>query len=382
MTIVFISYRRADSRPFVERLHDHLEQKLGSNNVFQDVDNIPIGADFVQFISQYIARSHYVLVVIGPHWATSMAQRQNQEDFVRLEIETAFNLGKKVIPVLVGNASMPSSNELPQSVRRICSLNAAQVRDNPFFKDDVATLIQHILSNQSLGSSKYTNTNEQVNSVTRSEPPDLSALLGESPEWYSVKPQAVTIRHGKWVEKEQKAGLFNKNTVLSYVESRAETLNVNSFWIASYPIINCQYDVFLNSNDGYSDIRSWISIPQNPAKPLTTNRYDVRTNVNWYETSAFCRWLTMKINFGTWENYRRGGSRIWFSLPREEEWQASMAQCSSQMPHNPNWEWVDTRASNMDGEFGPDGIVNGESYVVIRGGTKGHNTTRWNFISD
>jgi hypothetical protein len=51
-------------------------------------------------------------------------------DYVRLEVETALgNAGVTVIPVLVGGARMPLSDELPESVRALSRRNALEVSD-------------------------------------------------------------------------------------------------------------------------------------------------------------------------------------------------------------------------------------------------------------
>jgi hypothetical protein len=40
---IFINYRREDSIAIAGRLHDRLAETFGRDNVFMDVDNIPVG---------------------------------------------------------------------------------------------------------------------------------------------------------------------------------------------------------------------------------------------------------------------------------------------------------------------------------------------------
>jgi len=60
-----------------------------------------------------------VLVLIGSQWAETLKERQNQpEDFVRIEVETALEQRKRVIPILIEDASFPTVDDLPQRIGR------------------------------------------------------------------------------------------------------------------------------------------------------------------------------------------------------------------------------------------------------------------------
>ena len=50
------------------RLHDRLAHAFGRDNLFMDVDHIPVGADFVAHLNSQIAACSVFLVVIGPNW--------------------------------------------------------------------------------------------------------------------------------------------------------------------------------------------------------------------------------------------------------------------------------------------------------------------------
>jgi hypothetical protein len=43
---VFISYRRKDSHYIADRIYDWLEREFGRDNLFKDIDAIPLGRDF------------------------------------------------------------------------------------------------------------------------------------------------------------------------------------------------------------------------------------------------------------------------------------------------------------------------------------------------
>jgi hypothetical protein len=134
MAGVFVSYRRSDSAGHTGRLMDALVEGFEPQQLFRDIEAIEAGADFVEAINRAVADSSVMLVVIGPQWLTAQTsdskRRIDQEnDFVRLEIEAALSLDLRVIPVLVGDASMPSADGLPASLKTLARRQAQEISD-------------------------------------------------------------------------------------------------------------------------------------------------------------------------------------------------------------------------------------------------------------
>ena len=147
MARIFLNYRREDSRADAGRLYDHLSQRFGPDNIFMDLDKIPLGHDFVEVIQNAVGSCDVLLAVIGRQWLTStdpQGQRRldNPEDFVRLEIVTALERRIRVIPVLVGGASMPRSTELPDVLQPFARCQAFVVGDR--FDPDIDRLIKEL----------------------------------------------------------------------------------------------------------------------------------------------------------------------------------------------------------------------------------------------
>ena len=145
MARLFISYRRDDSQGFAGRLAQDLGRALGEHQVFSDVE-IPPGLDFSAVLHQAIAASDALLVVIGRRWAAESSQGYPSRlfepaDWVRTEIEAALAQGKLIIPVLVGGASMPAADALPDSIRALTRLQALPMSDR-HWQADLATLLQ------------------------------------------------------------------------------------------------------------------------------------------------------------------------------------------------------------------------------------------------
>jgi YVTN family beta-propeller protein len=131
---LFICYRREETAAHAGRLYDALVAQFGEPNVFMDIELEP-GIDFVDHIREVVGSCHVLLVILGPKWATlsdgaDHARIGDEDDFVRLEVETALRRSDvRVIPLLVGGARMPHSDELPEPVRGLTRRNAFELSD-------------------------------------------------------------------------------------------------------------------------------------------------------------------------------------------------------------------------------------------------------------
>lgn len=81
---------------------------------------------------------------------------------------------------------------------------------------------------------------------------------------------------------------------------------MDEFWIARYPITNTQYQALIEDG-GYQNERWWPDLVRPKPEPSRwTQGNRPRTDVNWYERVAFCRWLT-RLRDGL----RDGTSKSW-----------------------------------------------------------------------
>ena len=150
MPKVFISYRRTDTMKDAGRIYDRLVEAFGKDNVFKDVDAIPIGSDFRWVLRDAIQNCDVVLVLIGNKWlevdtATGLRRIDAENDFVRFEIEYALAQPHViVIPVLIAPAQAPNPDELPELLKKMVFLNMAIVREDPDFHTDMTRLIKQL----------------------------------------------------------------------------------------------------------------------------------------------------------------------------------------------------------------------------------------------
>ena len=77
MPKIFLSYRRQDSAGVAGRIFDRLRAHFGDNAVVMDVDTIPFGVNFQEYLNAEVARCDVLLAVIGPKWlGKTRARRQ------------------------------------------------------------------------------------------------------------------------------------------------------------------------------------------------------------------------------------------------------------------------------------------------------------------
>ena len=153
MARIFLSYRREDSGGWAGRLYDRLSQRFGDEHVFMDIDAIEPGLDFVEVIQQAVLSCDVLITLIGRQWltvadATGKPRLTNPEDFVRLEIATALERNIRIIPVLVQDAPMPRSADLPDDLKRLSRRNALEISDTRFHSDvdRLITVLDSVLS--------------------------------------------------------------------------------------------------------------------------------------------------------------------------------------------------------------------------------------------
>ena len=137
---IFINYRRDDSAPYAGRLYDHLRHSFPEQKVFMDIDAIDPGEDFVDAINRTLESSRVVLAIIGRSWVaaaddTGQRRLDNPDDYVVRELSAALASKARVIPVLVGGASMPRTDALPLPLAALARRHAIEVSDTRFSSD-------------------------------------------------------------------------------------------------------------------------------------------------------------------------------------------------------------------------------------------------------
>ena len=102
--MIFISYRKEDSRDLALSLADKLQDHFGKEAVFLDRDQIEPGDNWRDKIETALSKATVVLAVIGPRWLITYdeyGQRRidQDDDILAYELSLALQKGKIIIPL-------------------------------------------------------------------------------------------------------------------------------------------------------------------------------------------------------------------------------------------------------------------------------------------
>jgi len=152
-TKVFISYRRSDTRHLAGRIDERLRSELSDDQIFFDIDSIPLGLDFRDQIVTALNETAVILALIGERWINPDWRKsgsrwfglvKSRQDFIQVEMELGLDMGIPIIPVLVDGVFMPEDRFLPATMREFVALQAAQVRSGREFLSDMSTIVRQI----------------------------------------------------------------------------------------------------------------------------------------------------------------------------------------------------------------------------------------------
>jgi hypothetical protein len=137
---VFLCYRREDSGAHAGRVKDWLERDFGADVLFMDVDNIPMGRNFVKVLRAEVTKCEVLLAFIGRNWLDvrdedGSRRLDNPNDFVRIEIAEALKRDIPVVPILLDGARIPSASHLPKELEELSFRNGIDLRLSSFHSD-------------------------------------------------------------------------------------------------------------------------------------------------------------------------------------------------------------------------------------------------------
>jgi hypothetical protein len=149
MNKVFICYRRDDSRDISFNLYKALCRRFGDESVFIDIESIPYSVDFREHVRKSLEDMDVVVAVVGNRWLDARNEDgkrrlDNPDNFVRVELQTAFALERTVVPLLVGQAEMPRESDLPPALGGFAFRNAAELREGPKYDSQLTELLDGI----------------------------------------------------------------------------------------------------------------------------------------------------------------------------------------------------------------------------------------------
>ncbi|HKX44985.1 MAG TPA: toll/interleukin-1 receptor domain-containing protein, partial [Burkholderiaceae bacterium] len=176
---IFISYRRDDAAGYARAIYDELARRFGAERVFIDVDDIPAGQAFDEAIRSAVGRSQVLLVLIGKRWlgerdGAAPPRISEADDFVRIEVAAGLAQGMRVIPLLLDGATMPTAEQLPETLQPLTRRHALEL-GNTRFAADMERLVTALRS--ALGERRATDSQPAAAPPSIATPRRL-ALLG------------------------------------------------------------------------------------------------------------------------------------------------------------------------------------------------------------
>jgi TIR domain len=141
---VFISYRVESGRAYAGRLYDRLAMRFSAEALFFDKGSIRGGEGWLDRIERELDGAAAVLAIIDPQWAQSFPEPGEAQDFVELELRTAIEQKKTIIPLLVGGVqTMPERSTIPSTLHALLGLQWVVLHDTSVddYSSSVARLI-------------------------------------------------------------------------------------------------------------------------------------------------------------------------------------------------------------------------------------------------
>ncbi len=287
MSHVFISYSRRDSA-YARKLADHL-LSLGFD-VWID-DRIDYGDDWWRAINRAIKACEVVVVVMTPD--------SDQSRWVQREITLADELAIPTYPLLLAG-DLLHSEHWTIFVRTQCvDVRHGELPDVEFFE----RLGRKVARRASRGI--------EVTDRPREENlPEVASVLPAPFDWCEISSGPVTLRDAT-----------------DYGGTSGERTFVDAFYMARFPVTNAQYQIFAEALDGYRNVGWWDFSDEAIAWREAHPHPDFtgfpggdmpRTRVTWYESMAFCNWLTARLRASA---ARPLPDDMIVTLPSEQQWQ-------------------------------------------------------------
>lgn len=125
MPHVFINYRTGDGERTAALLDQELSRRFGQDRVFRASRSIAPGHAYPEVLLTALRHSSVLLAIVGPDWTNFRRRLQDPDDWVRKEIEAAFECGLIVVPVLDGRKTdRLSKAALPPELARLADLQS------------------------------------------------------------------------------------------------------------------------------------------------------------------------------------------------------------------------------------------------------------------
>lgn len=309
MTKIFISHSSTDN-DFARQLAQALTD-VGID-VWIDLANIPAGMKWNNAIQQGLKECEAMIVILSPE---AMASENVGDEWLYFHTRK-----KKIFTVL-----WKLTEDIHFQLEPIQYVNFHKTTFTDAFAKLCADLQrQRIAVNGAKGEMHEIHPNTSIHSPRKLITLSMDSILPPPFEW-------VEIPRGKVFLEDASRNNTPKGTSGGIFE-------INTFNISKYPITNAQYQIFIDSSEGYSnpvwwdfseESKQWRSThlqPDDPGFPINDHP---RSNLSWFDAVAFGRWLTALIT----PEVGYSVFKLQVTLPTEQQWQlAAIGSTAWQYP--------------------------------------------------
>lgn len=258
---LLVSYKPHDSKDSALTLISELEHKFGEKSVIRGVNAALFpGDDLVETVPQIVDKAVLLLVVIGPNWVTD-DWLTDEHDADRLALRHALGANKRVIPVLVNGAALPSKSALPEPIQPLVRRSPVVLNGDVTATKDLIAMLERLMESQPpappLPAAPPIPTN--VAAVTASPVPSAIVPVAPSPVTYTPSPVAPNYQ--------PQMPVYTPNT-FKYVDPKARArIHSTSKWVSVYDAPNFQANVICEAKNkkrypaiGHTEDNQWWQV--------------------------------------------------------------------------------------------------------------------------
>ena len=139
---IFISYRREGGFEMADSINQRL-QKAGYS-VFLDLEQLNSGKFNVKLLEVIEGCNDFILV-LPPN---ALDRCDDQEDWVRREVEHAISCGKNIVPIMLRGFEWPDKNAMPENLRDLSLYNGITASDHNVFEENIERLKKKFLKSK------------------------------------------------------------------------------------------------------------------------------------------------------------------------------------------------------------------------------------------
>ncbi|MEM9059150.1 MAG: SUMF1/EgtB/PvdO family nonheme iron enzyme [Pseudomonadota bacterium] len=344
---IFISYRRGVDNGEARSLYYQLERFFDRDHLFMDVDDVPVGIDFVDHLDAQVAACNALIAVIGRGWIRAVERLHNEEDFVRIEIEAALKRGNQipVIPLLIDDNKLPVKSQLPECLQKLVRRSGVPIRHESYPGTIGSKLVPALRNALGLigeapaprvlkaaeAAAPYIETTEPEAPA----PPAFGTIFRDIDEPWC--PEMVVIPAGTFMMGSTEAETTKFGVPDEYAaweKPRHEVEITQPIALARYATTFDEYDAFCEATDREKAKDEGWGRGRRPV-----------IRVSWNDAVAYCDWLSSKTGY-------------LYRLPSEAEWEYA-CRAGTETAFNFG-DLISTDLANYDGTETAGGSKKGE----------------------